>query len=99
LGVAFLKPALGAYAAGRVEGNLFELLDAGNWMGERWELPNDELPGDFLNRMRGCRSDCGAPFGNCTTCEQLFERHARSRRLGLRDMRNSNSEGGGAKGA
>lgn len=93
LGVAFLMRVVGAYVSGRYEGNLFDLLDASHWMAERWKLPNGELPGDLLTRLSGCGQHCGA----CTTCEQIFGRHARLRPLGLRDLRDDG--GGEEKGA
>jgi collagenase-like PrtC family protease len=93
LGGGFLKRTVEAYAAGRYDGNLFDLLDASHWMAERWELPNSELPADLFTMLSGCDQLCGT----CGACEEIFGRHARLRPLGLRDLRAAGE--GGEEGA
>jgi hypothetical protein len=79
LGAAFLQRTVGAYSRGRHSGNLFELFDASHWMAERWELPDADLPEDFLTTLSACPHHCDA----CDTCRTLFERHARPKPLQL----------------
>jgi collagenase-like PrtC family protease len=93
LGLTFLERVVGAYVSGRYEGNLFDLLDASHWMAERWELPNNELPGDLLTTLSSCGQRCGPHCATCATCEQVFGRHARLKPWELRDLR----DGGGGE--
>lgn len=72
LGTAFLTRTVAAYAAGAYTGNLFDLLDAANWMAEKWHLPNKELPSDLFDRLTACDGDCC----NCPVCQRLFQRYA-----------------------
>ncbi|MEJ2661822.1 MAG: hypothetical protein P8Z73_14010 [Desulfobacteraceae bacterium] len=82
LGKDFLMRAIKAYTEERFEGNLFDLLDASHWMGEKWELRNPDLPEDFFERMTGCRQDCD----NCPVCEEMFARLGRRRPFHLPDF-------------
>jgi hypothetical protein len=74
LGAGFLERAVKAYAEGCYRDNLLDLLDAAHWMAERWEIPNHDLPGDFLDRL------------NTGPWETLFCRHARPRPLRIAGM-------------
>jgi hypothetical protein len=82
LGKDFLMRAVKAYREEKYEGNLFDLLDASNWMAEKWELRNEDLPRDFLDRMSACRQDCD----NCPACEEMFARLGRRRPVHLPDF-------------
>ena len=73
LGAGFLRRTLAAYAAGQYDGNLFDLLDASHWMGQHWDLPNQTLPDNFLERVTQCDRNCAA----CSVCKNLFDRLAR----------------------
>jgi len=72
LGTVFLRRTIAAYIAASYNGNLLELLDAANWMVERWDLPNDALPGDLFDRLTSCDGNCHA----CGVCRRIFECHA-----------------------
>ena len=79
LGRRFLMRAVGAYVRGRYQGNLTDLLDASNWLGERWEIPNQGLPEDFLETVTACGGLCR----DCRGCREMFRRTARPRPFGL----------------
>jgi hypothetical protein len=83
LGGAFLTKTVSAYVAGRYTGNLLALLDAANWMAEKWEILNEELPENYFELLSTCDQNCK----NCTACRDLFRRYARSRPLFIRDLR------------
>jgi hypothetical protein len=83
LGKDFLMRAVKAYREENYEGNLFDLLDASNWMAEKWELRNEDLPRDFLDRISACRQDCD----NCPACEEMFARLGRRRPFHLPDLK------------
>lgn len=79
LGAGFLERTVRAYSDGRYRGNLLDLLDAAQWMAARWEIPNQDLPGDFPDRLNAGPRLAGA-------CETLFRRHARPRPLRIAGM-------------
>lgn len=83
LGSAFLTRTVGAYAAGGYKGNFLALLDAANWMAEKWEIFNEDLPENYFDLLSACDQLCK----DCTTCRDLFRRCARPRPLLIRDLR------------
>jgi len=68
LGAAFLERCVEAYVNGNYSGNLFELLDAANWMTNHWLLANASLPANFYAGMNACDKVCS----RCLFCKQLF---------------------------
>ena len=80
LGSTFLRRAVAAYAAGKFTGNLFDLLDASHWMGERWELANHRLPEDLYERLVSCDQNCTV----CDACAKQFQQHARALPVALK---------------
>jgi len=68
LGSSFLMQCIQAYETGKYTGNLFEVLDAANWMKSHWLLDNTSLPADFHATMSSCNQVCSS----CTLCRQLF---------------------------
>ncbi|MEJ2040084.1 MAG: hypothetical protein P8X55_14300 [Desulfosarcinaceae bacterium] len=75
LGQAFLMRAVNAYRGEKYAGNLLDLLDASHWMAEKWDLRNEALPEDFIQRMAACDQHCEG----CPTCREMFRRFARPR--------------------
>jgi len=73
LGPAFLGRIVTAYSAGSYDGNLLDLLDAANWMAQRWHLCNAALPDDLMDRLTACKQDCG----KCLVCRDLFGQYAK----------------------
>ena len=57
-GTDFLKRAVAAYAAGRYEGNLLDIMDAMGDLSDRVHIPNPALPPDFADRVAGCDKQC-----------------------------------------
>lgn len=82
LGPQFLIKTVQAYLNGRFHGNLLRLLDAPHWMAEIWDLPNQSLPDDFLDKMIHCKLDCST----CSLCKTLFEQFARVKPFQLINM-------------
>lgn len=83
LGPDFLKKTISAYLTGSYHGNLLELLDASHWMADFWNLPNQSLPGNFLEKIISCKLDCLT----CSYCKVLFERLSETKPLQLVDRR------------
>ncbi len=84
LGAGFLERSVEAYAQCHYRGNLLDLLDAANWMSERWNIPNGDIPEDFLDILSTCGQDCAG----CDFCRTHFDHHVRSKQLQLQDWRN-----------
>lgn len=74
LGGAFLRRLVSAYETGQYDGNLFDLLDSTHWMGHHWDLPNNQLPENFLDQLAHCDQNCPS----CSCCRDLFKHHARA---------------------
>ncbi len=87
LGAGFLERAVEAYAQGRYHDNLLDLLDAAHWMADRWNIPNDDIPEDFLDVLSTCEQDCTG----CNYCRTYFDHHVRFQQLQLPDWRNVKS--------
>ncbi len=85
LGVGFLERSVEAYGQCRYRGNLLDLLDAAHWMSDRWNIPNGDIPEDFLDVLSTCEQDCAG----CHFCRTHFDHHVRSKSLQLQDWRNS----------
>lgn len=85
LGAGFLERSVAAYAQCRYRGNLLDLLDAAHWMADRWNIPNGDIPENFLDVLSACEQDCT----DCDFCRTHFDHHARSKKLQLQDWRNS----------
>jgi collagenase-like PrtC family protease len=89
LGVDFLERSVAAYAQCHYRGNLLDLLDAAHWMSDHWNIPNGDIPENFLDVLSTCEQDCA----DCDFCRMHFEHHVFSKQLQLPDWR------GKAKGA
>lgn len=85
LGPKFLKQTVSAYLEGSFHGNLLSLLDASQWMADIWNLPNQSLPGDFLEKMIGCKLDCST----CSQCKTWFEHLASVEPMQILDRRHA----------
>ncbi|WP_339136597.1 MAG: hypothetical protein WGN25_01810 [Candidatus Electrothrix sp. GW3-4] len=72
-GVDFLKKIISAYIAKNYEGNLLELLDSMNWLGNHLYIENSALSFDFANMLSVCNNRCDA----CGFCIELFKAIAR----------------------
>lgn len=57
-GTPFLARAITAYREKRYSGNLLDLMDAMGDLSDRVNLPNDQIPEDFLNRVTTCNKAC-----------------------------------------
>lgn len=82
LGPGFLINAITAYMAGRYEGNLLSILDAADWLAEKYEIDNSRLPKDFLEKLANCDKVCD----DCRYCRTLAQTHIRKRPLILPDL-------------
>ena len=80
LGVRFLKRCLAAYTEQSWDGNLLELMDASNWLADRYHIDNKSLDPGFLNMVTKCTKICK----NCHHCSDLFKRAAEQLYLRLR---------------
>ena len=85
LGAGFLERSVAAYAQCHYRGNLLDLLDAAHWMSDRWNIPNGNIPEDFLDVLSTCEQDCAG----CDFCKTHFNHHVLSKQLQLQDWRNS----------
>jgi collagenase-like PrtC family protease len=83
LGRGFLLQAVQSYATGESPKNLLSLLDAANWMANRWELPSKTIPEDFYEQLTGCAGECSS----CHYCEKLFSRTVKPLPFRLKDLR------------
>ncbi|MCI5220010.1 MAG: hypothetical protein D3914_12685 [Candidatus Electrothrix sp. LOE2] len=72
-GLDFLKKTVSAYVAKKHEGNLLELLDSMNWLGEHLYIENSALSFDFANMLSVCDNRCAS----CGFCMELFKALAR----------------------
>ena len=68
-GAAFLARAVRAYAEGRWEGNLLELMDTQEALCRRVHVDNAALPGDYHATVTACTGHCTA----CGACEAMAE--------------------------
>lgn len=82
LGPGFLMNTIRAYIQGHYNGNLFDLLDACNWMARTIELPNHRLPESYWNLMTTCRKECRT----CTVCQEIWKQTARTRPFSIDPM-------------
>ncbi len=85
LGPAFLEKVVHAYAQGKYEGNMLELLDASHWLSQCYHLANEDFPEEFFTRLSACDLDCHS----CDYCTTLFQRIAQKKKLQLIDYRRS----------
>ena len=83
LGPAFLQRVVRAYADRRHAGNLLDLMDTMEWLAKRLYVANEELPVDFLTRLRSCDKNCRA----CSYCRELLEKTATPLAFQLEDLR------------
>ena len=72
-GTDFLKKNISAYIAKSHEGNLLELLDSMNWLGNHLYIENSALSFDFASMLSVCDNRCNA----CGFCMELFKAIAR----------------------
>jgi len=72
-GLDFLKKTVSAYIARSHEGNLLELLDSMNWLGNHLYIENSALSFDFANMLSVCDNRCNS----CGFCIELFKAIAR----------------------
>ncbi len=72
-GLDFLKKTVSAYTAKSHEGNLLELLDSMNWLGDHLYIENSALSFDFANMLSVCDNRCNS----CGFCMELFKAIAR----------------------
>jgi hypothetical protein len=71
------------YLRQRYDGNLLELMDTLEFLAGRFNLPNQDLPDDFLRTVATCSKDCR----QCGTCQELSRRLIQDRGVaGLRPM-------------
>ncbi|MCI5211315.1 MAG: hypothetical protein D3910_21595 [Candidatus Electrothrix sp. ATG2] len=68
-GVDFLKKIVSAYRAKNYNGNLLELLDSMNWLGNHLYIENSGLTFDFANMLSVCNNRCNS----CGFCIELFQ--------------------------
>lgn len=78
-GAPFLSRAVTAYAQGRYEGNLLDLMDAMGDLADRVTIPNHALPDDFADRVAECDKRCAA----CGWCAAVMDRIAERTDPGL----------------
>ena len=82
LGPGFLINAITAYMAGRYDGNLLSILDAADWLAEKYEIDNHRLPKDFFKKLVTCHKVCD----DCRYCRTLAQTHIKKRPLTLPDL-------------
>ncbi len=83
LGPVFLQRVVRAYANRRYEGNLLDLMDTMEWLAKRLYVANEDLPGDFWNRLTSCDKNCR----NCSYCRKLLDKTATPLPFQLEDLR------------
>ena len=83
LGPGFLMNAIRAYIQGHYTGNLFDILDACNWMARSVDLPNHRLPENYWQLVTTCRKECLT----CTVCRDIWKRKARTRAFSIDPMK------------
>ncbi len=69
-GTEFLKRAITAYIDGKYTGNLLDLMDAMGDLSDRVNLPNEQFPDDFFERVTECNKACRA----CGWCATLADK-------------------------
>jgi hypothetical protein len=79
LGPAFLERAVRAYLEGSFRGNLLGLLDAMEWMSDRFHVDNTLLGRDFFKTLTNCSKDCTV----CTICTTLFSQTTKPKTPGF----------------
>lgn len=82
LGPEFLKTAVNAYLQRSYTGNLFDLLDACNWMAQSVDLPNHALPRNFRQHVTACSKNCAA----CQVCRDIWRQIARTKPFAIPPM-------------
>ncbi|MCP4022420.1 MAG: hypothetical protein GY729_11300 [Desulfobacteraceae bacterium] len=67
IGTHFLKQTVNAYINQSYNGNLFDLMDATNWLTSQFFLDNKKLDPGFFKLITSCTKDCRP----CIICENL----------------------------
>lgn len=80
LGTKFLTRCIHAYGKNSYNGNLLDLMDATNWLGDLYHIENKNLDPDYLNTVTHCTKDCK----KCTMCVDLFEKTATKKSIELK---------------
>lgn len=83
LGSSFLKRMINAYVNREYDGNLLDLLDTPNWLGEQLFVNNTGLSFDFANMLSICDNRCR----ECGFCEELFRSIAHPMPFAIADTR------------
>lgn len=78
-GTTFLKRVVSAYIEGRYDGNILDLMDAMGDLNDRVNIPNQDLPGEFHQRVTACDKLCAT----CGWCATVMERIAKRTEPGL----------------
>lgn len=82
LGPGFLTNTVDAYLRGSYTGNLFELLDACNWMADAVDLPNHKLPDHFHEQVAACPKNCMT----CNACREIWKQSAQVKPFAIPPM-------------
>lgn len=80
LGAGFMTRCLNAYINGVFKGNLFDLMDAANWLSDHFYLENSTFDPQFLYKITHCTKDCKM----CKICNDQFTKAAIRRPLTLK---------------
>lgn len=83
LGTGFLTRCIDAYIKKTLDGNLIELMDAGNWLADLYHIENRLLDQTFFKQVTNCTKDCKT----CSMCSVIFQQTAKRKSIGLRSYK------------
>lgn len=83
LGADFLMRTIAAYICREYHGNLLDVTDTMEWLAQKIDIPNEQIPRDFFKVVTACDKVCA----ECTYCKELFDKIARPLPLRIKDFR------------
>lgn len=83
LGRKFLIQCIRAYIEKKFTGNLLDLMDAANWLGDLYDIDNQKIDKTFFKHVSNCTKGCK----ECSICSEFFLKAAKKKSIGLKSYK------------